>query len=82
MSNRFGDCWVDTVMRRKYVEVTKDLRRELKTRRETLVHSGGDLDTRGLYETRTLSCTDGHRCSMEFLAWTSKGVEDGALQNE
>ena len=45
-----GDCWVETLMRRKYVEITKDLKRELKRRVEDLVLNGGKLDTEGLRE--------------------------------
>ena len=40
-SNLFGDCWIEKVMRRKYVKDAKELRRELKKRKEALVLSGG-----------------------------------------
>ena len=45
-----GDCWIQTVMRRTHMEVTKDRARELKERKDALVLSGGELDTEGLDE--------------------------------
>ena len=39
-------------MRRKYTEVTRELRKELKKRTEALALSGGVKDTEGLDEER------------------------------
>ena len=47
---RCRDPCIETAMRRKYVEITKALTRELKKRNEALVLSGGVLDTEGLDE--------------------------------
>ena len=46
----FGDCWVETVMRRKYSEITKDFEKRAEEKKKALVHSGGELDTEGLRE--------------------------------
>ena len=46
----FGDCWIDQVMLRKYIEATKELQGDLKSRKEALVVSGGALDTERLEE--------------------------------
>ena len=46
----FGDCWIEAARRRKYLEVTSDLRRELKKWNGALVVSGGVLDTEGMDE--------------------------------
>ena len=37
-----GVCWVETVMRRKYMKITKN-KRKLKKRKEALVLSGSEL---------------------------------------
>ena len=47
---QFGHCRVETVMRRKYMEITRDFEREPKKRKETLVLSGAEVDTEGLSE--------------------------------
>ena len=40
-THTFSRIWIETVMRRKYLEVTKDARRKLKKREDALVFSGG-----------------------------------------
>ena len=40
----FGDCWIEQAMRRKYIEVTKELKSDLQRRKEALVVAGGALD--------------------------------------
>ena len=46
----FGGCWIEAVMRRKDWEVVKDVKRELRRRKEELVLSGGELDTEDVSE--------------------------------
>ena len=44
------DCWNEHVMRRKYIEATKELKEDWRRREEASVVSGGALDTEGLEE--------------------------------
>ena len=46
----FGDCRVEQAMWRKYIEVTKELKDDVKRRKGTLVISGGALDSEVLEE--------------------------------
>ena len=46
-----GECWIEQVMRRTYIEATERIEgRFSKSRKEALVVSGGALDTEGLEE--------------------------------
>ena len=45
-----GDCWIESVMRKKYWEVTQDSTRELRRRKEEMVLNGGELNTEDLSE--------------------------------
>ena len=44
-SQLIGDCWIEQVMHRKYMEAAKELEVDLKKSMETLVLSRGTLDT-------------------------------------
>ena len=89
----FGSCWIETVMRRKYMEVTRDMTRELKKRKDALVRSGGvwtqkafDEDVQELFRYKDDGTVEVHRC-INDVQWNAfRGLatvcRDGELGKE